>query len=378
MLVEVGPKRVLTALATDNLKGHDDVAILSTNHPRKGGLTSLNEALCGLLAAGVLAKPAVLQSVQTAIPVATAGGTMALSNLPVRAPAVISKPSRPGFAPLSGSVVISGAGLGLPGRNQHVFDDENIRRILNGEQRIEALPDTVKQRMLTKRVTRLNKSEAGATLEIITDMERTIKLAGQRGEFNLVDEFGVPPERVDAYDIATQLAIGAGIEALRDAGIPLLMRYKVTSKGTFLPDRWMLPPALADETGVIFGSAFPGMDRMAQEAERFYEHQNLTSQIESLRSLQALVPSGQSDLQAEFAARIAEMEGKKAELNYNLDRRFIFRILSMGHSQFAEYIGARGPNTQINAACATTTQAVGIAEDWIPGRTLPAGDRDRR
>ncbi len=37
----------------------------------------------------------------------------------------------------------------------------------------------------------------------------------------------------------------------------------------------------------------------------------------------------------------------------------------MGHSQFAELIGARGPNTQINAACATTTQAVSVAEDWI-------------
>ncbi len=37
----------------------------------------------------------------------------------------------------------------------------------------------------------------------------------------------------------------------------------------------------------------------------------------------------------------------------------------MGHSQFAELIGARGPNTQINAACASTTQAVGVAEDWI-------------
>ena len=371
VLVEVGPKRVLTALATDNLKDHDNVAILSTNHPRKGGLTSLNEALCGLLAAGVPAKPAAPQFLQTAavqsaaaIPAAVSG-PMVLPELAVRATVVSSKPSRPGFAPLSGSVVISGAGLGLPGRNQRVFDDENIRRILNGEQRIEALPETTRQRMLDKRVTRLNKTEAGATLEVIQDMERTIKLAGQRGEFNLADEFGVPPERVDAYDIATQLAIGAGIEALRDAGIPLLLRYRVTSKGTYLPDRWVLPPALADETGVIFGSAFPGMERMAQEAEHFYEHQNLTSQIETLRGLQALVPSGQSDLQAEFAARIAEMEGKKAELNYNLDRRFIFRILSMGHSQFAEYIGARGPNTQINAACATTTQAVGIAEDWI-------------
>ena len=37
----------------------------------------------------------------------------------------------------------------------------------------------------------------------------------------------------------------------------------------------------------------------------------------------------------------------------------------MGHSQFAEYVGARGPNTQVNAACASTTQAFALAEDWI-------------
>ena len=37
----------------------------------------------------------------------------------------------------------------------------------------------------------------------------------------------------------------------------------------------------------------------------------------------------------------------------------------MGHSQLAELIGARGPNTQINSACASTTQAVALAEDWI-------------
>ena len=42
---------------------------------------------------------------------------------------------------------------------------------------------------------------------------------------------------------------------------------------------------------------------------------------------------------------------------YAFDRRFLFRVLSMGHSQFAELIGARGPNTQVNAACASTTQA---------------------
>ena len=37
----------------------------------------------------------------------------------------------------------------------------------------------------------------------------------------------------------------------------------------------------------------------------------------------------------------------------------------MGHSQFAEYIGARGPNTHVNVACASTASAVALAEDWI-------------
>ncbi len=54
IFVEAGPKRVLTALAVDNLKEHLDVTILATNHPRKGGPTSLNEALAGLLAAGIV------------------------------------------------------------------------------------------------------------------------------------------------------------------------------------------------------------------------------------------------------------------------------------------------------------------------------------
>jgi len=37
----------------------------------------------------------------------------------------------------------------------------------------------------------------------------------------------------------------------------------------------------------------------------------------------------------------------------------------MANSQFAQIIGAMGPNTQINSACASTTQAISFAEDWI-------------
>ena len=50
---------------------------------------------------------------------------------------------------------------------------------------------------------------------------------------------------------------------------------------------------------------------------------------------------------------------------YTFDRQFLFRVIFMAHSQFAELIGARGPNTQVNAACASSTQAVALAEDWI-------------
>ena len=79
----------------------------------------------------------------------------------------------------------------------------------------------------------------------------------------------------------------------------------------------------------------------------------------------SLTPTGSSVLENELRRRELELENHIRELDYHFDRRFVFRVLSMGHSQFAEYIGARGPNTHVNAACATTTHAVSIAEDWI-------------
>jgi malonyl CoA-acyl carrier protein transacylase len=352
IFVEVGPKRVLSGLATDILKEYKDVTVISTNHPRKGDLASINEALARLYAAGVGAAEA------QALP--------ATPSVTVSAPAPKTEASSSdGRLPLTGSVVISGAGLGLPGRGKHVFEDDNIQSILKGEMRIEPLPEQTRQSMLDRRPVRLVKSEAGAVMQPIDDMDQTLKLGGQRGIFDLGDEFGIPQDRLETIDISTQLAIAAGIEALRDAGIPLVMAYKQTSTGSFLPDRWKLPEALADETGIIFCSAFPGLDRMAEEAESFYDSQAIEKQIAELRRMAAFVPDSQEDLKATFAERIAELEAQSKQADYHFDRRYIFRILTMGHSQFAEYIGARGPNTHVNAACASTTHAVAIAEDWI-------------
>ena len=43
----------------------------------------------------------------------------------------------------------------------------------------------------------------------------------------------------------------------------------------------------------------------------------------------------------------------------------LFQVLTMGHSQFAQFTGIRGPTTTINLACASATGAFQIAEDWL-------------
>ena len=176
-----------------------------------------------------------------------------------------------------------------------------------------------------------------------------------------------PPTGVAALDRATQLAIAVGIDALRDAGIPLVMRYKTTTKGTQLQDRWALPDALRDDTGVIFASAFPGCDSFADEMGRYYTDHSRREQLGLLESLlaRAAKANGDSVLEQEIERRTEDLRDAIEKEPYVFDRRFLLRILSMGHSQFAEFIGARGPNTQINSACASTTQAVALAEDWI-------------
>ncbi len=159
------------------------------------------------------------------------------------------------------------------------------------------------------------------------------------------------------------LAIGAGLDALRDAGIPLVMTYKTTTTGTKLPERWMLPVSMRDDTGVIFASAFPGADSLAEEIKRFDEDNAKRARLDELRQLRAKAEPG--TMAEELDRRIHEVESDLEANGYRFDRRFLYRVLSFAHAQFAEYIGARGPNTQINAACASTTQAVAIAEDWI-------------
>ncbi len=222
--------------------------------------------------------------------------------------------------------------------------------------------------MVGKRITRLVKAEDGSgSFETIENTADVIKLAGQPGQFDLAEEFGVPEKLVEALDLASQIAMAAGLDALRESGIPLVQTYKKTSKGTYLPDRFVLPQALRDETGVIFASAFPGLDRFAEELKRYHRWEGKVQQLAALEDLReyAAADAGDDALLREIDRRIHALRADMQRDPYTFDRRFLFRVLSMGHSQFAEFIGARGPNTQVNAACASTAQAVALAEDWI-------------
>ncbi len=353
VFVEVGPKRVLNVLVSEILADKDDIYVTATNHPRKGGLVSFNETIACLLAAGIPmgGKEEASAPVQVAVEESSQAVQPDMDTTPTHA--------------LTGSVVISGTGLGLPGKNKPVFAEDNVERLLNGEIFIEPIPDETRQEMLDKSVIRLVKSTAGAQMIELDQMEQTIKLAGQPGSFDLAEEFGLPPDRVNTYDISTQLAIAAGVDALREAGIPLVMSYKKTTVGSYIPDRWKLPQAMADETGVIFASAFPGLSRMAEELDSYHDHKNMQNELESLKVVFDQLDGEAGTARQLLADRMAALETAIKEKNYHLDRNFVFRILTMGHSQFAEYIGARGPNTHVNGACASTTQAVAIAEDWI-------------
>ncbi|MDX1414466.1 MAG: SDR family NAD(P)-dependent oxidoreductase [Candidatus Promineifilaceae bacterium] len=393
MFVEVGPKRALRGFARDVFSDKDDVQALMTMHPKTGELESFNQALCGLYAAGYMGQngtathivseekaqelksstPAVKQepapsadnimpSIAVISQVVAQAVQQAMAQV-VPASGAANKAYDRNLPP-QGSIIISGTGLGLPGAEKPVMDPNNAMRILRGEQFVDLIPERFRNLMVEKRITKLVKAADGnGSFVTITDPGEVIKLAGRPGYFDLAEEYGVPVKLVEALDITTQLAIAAGLDSLREAGIPLLQTYRRTTTGKYLPERWMLPEALRDETGVIFASAFPGGDRFADEFKRYYEWQNRLQQLEALEDLKRYTTD--NNTLTELNRRIVELQTEIEANPYNFDRRFLFRVLSMGHSQFAQYIGARGPNTHVNAACASTAQGVALAEDWI-------------
>ena len=220
--------------------------------------------------------------------------------------------------------VFSGISLGLPGMDE-VFAPDTFDRITRGDNFIAEVSDEIKQRLLERDLVRIIKhADGSAEFVPCNDFSLIPQLAGMKGHFDLAQQYGIDPKIVEAMDITTSLAIAAGLEALKDAGLPLIAVEQINKAGKRLVQSWHLPESERDRTGVIFASCFPGVEQAMLHAQK----------------------NG------------ADSEG-------NFDRRFLLQVLTMGHSQFAQSIGARGPNVSVNNACASTPSAIAIAEDWL-------------
>ncbi|MFK7928905.1 MAG: beta-ketoacyl synthase N-terminal-like domain-containing protein, partial [Myxococcota bacterium] len=105
-------------------------------------------------------------------------------------------------------IVCTGASLGLPG-GSGVFHDENLTRILHGENRISHIRERT-QHFMDLGLVRLVKDPATGQGHFlpVEDEDQVIRLAGLASHFDL-REYGVPENLIRAYDITTQLAIAA-------------------------------------------------------------------------------------------------------------------------------------------------------------------------
>ncbi|MBN2494405.1 MAG: acyltransferase domain-containing protein, partial [Deltaproteobacteria bacterium] len=358
LFVEVGPGRVLSRFVLDVIEDPECIAV-STNLPKQGDRDSFAIALaacaaCGLprLAEEAPAKPCTC--VQAAV--IEDAGVVDMSPAIVPAPEASQRPA----------VLVSGVGLGLPGRDHPVFDPENTTRILDGFVGIDTLSEASRRGLAAQGIARLVKDAPGGPgFELLDSPESVAQLAGQRGPFDPVAQFGLPRERVESWDVSTSLAVCAGLLALRDAGIPLVQCHQITRSGRRIPSGWKLPAGIADETGVIFASAFPGYDSLLAELDQRHQLDLHARALDELRAIADQI----GPLHA-LRERIEALEREIGE-GYRFDRRFIFKSLAMGHAQLAELIGARGPNAQVNAACASTTLAVSMAADWIASGRCP-------
>ena len=77
-------------------------------------------------------------------------------------------------------------------------------------------------------------------------------VAARLGHLDLLERYGIPKPLCATMGRATQVAVAAGLEALKDAGLVKGVAGKL--------ETWKLPEELKDGTAVIYVSSFPALD----------------------------------------------------------------------------------------------------------------------
>ena len=265
----------------------------------------------------------------------------------------------------TGPVCIAGVAVGLPGKGHQVFNEKNFDRILAGNNFIEPLTQEEKHKIVDMNITRVYKQPNGnARFVDIVHTQDVIQLAGKLGYFDLSTEYGISRK----FDLVDELAMAAGVEALKDAHIPLVQGYKKTSTGSSIPDALVLPKEMQETTGVIMTGIFPGFETLLHHLNAYYYNKFYVKPYEELENIyyhlmENLADREMKDVITEWFFRIRER--RKVYGQYKFERNILFDIVSLGGAHFAQLIRAKGPNIHLSGACASTTQAIGVAQDWI-------------
>ena len=378
LFVECGPKRVLSALASNTLSDKKDIKVLASNHPKKGGISEFNDLFANLISSGIhldwngtdmygdhsTYNPAFVSWVTgNATAVEKELGASCTATCAAAAPARAEAKNC-----CDKDIVISGIAAGGPGSWDRIFRDGVLDEILSGRNLIEPVSAEIQQKQIDKHVEFVIKSKDGNhRFERLTSPSQAIKLAARGGAFDAEKEFGLPAKWVRSMDRSFQLAIAAGILALKDAGIPLVLYYKPTSTGGYLPDRWGLPADMIDDTGVIFTSAFPVANSMMGDLSKRVEGLLNNKTAKEVRAFcdkfiaQITDPALKAEIEAWYNENFKDKEVEPMAFT----SEFILKTIIIAHSHFCQWIRARGPATSMSAACASTAQAIAMAQDWI-------------
>ncbi|MCG2725258.1 MAG: acyltransferase domain-containing protein, partial [Elusimicrobia bacterium] len=384
--IEVGPKRVLSAFAAATFKDKKDIRILASNHPKRGGITEFNDLLANLISLGyklnwneknpkrgnTFYNPYYLNwsNKQQGREQKAIGASHNITANTPKSIEALELIKRFGFN--LNNIAFSGIAGGTPGTWGKLFREHNIDEILAGENMIESIPQDWRERQVDKDIIRVVKSATGNhKIEAIDSTEHSIKLSARNGQFDIEKEFGLPPTIAKALISPFRMSLAAGVLALKDAGIPLVHYYKKTSTGSYLPEKWALPESIANETGVIFASAFPVIESMIEEVSNYFNKKYSGRNSAQMWDVYDSIISKLSDskdkqnLRRWMEENFSSHHSGKTENGREFSQNFLLKIIPIADSQFAQWVGAKGPSMHISAACASTTQAVHTAEAWI-------------
>ncbi len=359
LFVEVGPGNVLSSLTKKILEGTQSV-ILTSDNKTGSSIESFHKMLCRLFTAGIKVEP-IPQNVRN---VNTNFKAVQSENLQVNSVVspVVNKEN----------VVYSGTAAGLPGSFKRSFRDDNCQQLFEGRNFIERLTDAEREALVEMKISRLNKSEEGASFHLLDSINEVIQLAGKIGQIDLLNDYLIEKKDIQNISGAIGMAIAAGYEALRDAHIPLIHEYSKTSSGSLLPERWVLPQEMQSETGIIFANGFPMLDPVINEVSRHLSYKlgnKLKSEIfEFYEAILEKISDKESKkiLADWYALNFSRLCDRPTENDvYTFNHHLMNQISSQANNRFAQLINARGPNFQINAACSSTTTALTLAEEMI-------------